>query len=103
MSQQLEEMTEAGSVAQSDHLLEIDHFRTWFNTPRGQLRAVDDVSLVLDRGKTLGIVGESGSGKSVMIRSIMRILPPTAIQMGEIRFEGRNLRDIRKNEARKLF
>jgi len=103
MAQKLEEMTEAGSRAQSDHLLEISNWRTWFNTPRGQLRAVDDISLTLDRGKTLGIVGESGSGKSVLIRSIMKILPGTAIQQGEIVFEGRDLSKVPKNEARKLF
>ena len=59
MSQQLEEITSDNLSGESDHLLEIENFRTWFNTPRGQLRAVDDVSFTLDRGKTLGIVGES--------------------------------------------
>src|SRR2546423_10573964 len=103
MSQQLEAMTAVDAGSTSDHLLEINNLRTWFNTPRGQLRAVDDVSLTLDRGKTLGVVGESGSGKSVLSRSIMNLLPRTAIQMGHISFEGRSLTNLPKVEARKLY
>ena len=57
------------------HLLEVSHLSTSFATSRGPVRAVDDVSLVLDRGETLGVVGESGSGKSVLVRTIMNILP----------------------------
>ena len=56
-------------------LLEVDGVQTFFKTPRGLVRAVDGVSLTLERGKTLGIVGESGSGKSVLSRSIMGLLP----------------------------
>ena len=101
--QQLEEITDNNFGTEGDHLLEVENFRTWFNTPRGQLRAVDGVTMTLDRGKTLGVVGESGSGKSVLIRSIMKILPGTAIQMGDIRFEGKSLSKMPKKETRKLF
>jgi oligopeptide/dipeptide ABC transporter ATP-binding protein len=56
-------------------LLRVENLTTWFRTDLGVLRAVTDVSLELERGRTLGIVGESGSGKSVLTRSIMRVQP----------------------------
>ncbi|HMF83626.1 MAG TPA: ATP-binding cassette domain-containing protein, partial [Acidimicrobiia bacterium] len=56
-------------------LLEVGDARTYFETGRGSVRAVDGVTLALDRGRTLGIVGESGCGKTVLSRSIMGLLP----------------------------
>ena len=78
----------------TEPLLELRALSTHYESARGTrvTRAVDDVSLTLERGKTLGIVGESGSGKSTLALSIMRLLPPAArIVGGEIRFEGENL------------
>ena len=78
----------------SEPLLELRGLSTHYESARGTrvTRAVDDVSLTLERGKTLGIVGESGSGKSTLALSIMRLLPPAArIVGGEIRFEGEDL------------
>ena len=73
-------------------LLEVEAVKTHFRTARGTVRAVDGVSLRLERGKTLGIVGESGSGKSVLSRSIMGLLPKhNVVRDGSIRFEGREL------------
>jgi len=60
-------------------LLDVSDLRTAFRTRAGLVRAVDGVSLRLDRGQTLGIVGESGSGKSVLVRSIMNLLPRSAV------------------------
>ena len=72
-------------------LLEVEEVQTFFKTPRGLVRAVDRVSLTLERGKTLGVVGESGSGKSVLSRSIMGLLPGNVVRHGSIKFEGREI------------
>ena len=57
-------------------LLELEDVRTHFQTPRGVVRAVDGVSLQLERGKALGIVGESGSGKSTLLSCLAGHLTP---------------------------
>jgi peptide/nickel transport system ATP-binding protein len=72
-------------------LLDVVDVRTRFSTPRGTVTAVDGVSFTLGRGRTLGLVGESGCGKSVLSRSIMGLLPPTADRTGEITFAGERL------------
>ena len=84
-------------------ILEVEHLTTEFRTSRGLLRAVDDVSFTLDRGETLGIVGESGSGKSVLVRSIMNILPRTANITGSVKFEGRDVGTLPKQEQRHFW
>jgi len=89
----------------TEPLLELRALSTHYESARGTrvTRAVDDVSLTLERGKTLGIVGESGSGKSTLALSIMRLLPPAArIVGGEIRFEGENLLTKSPREMRHI-
>ncbi len=70
------------------NILEINHLQIDFSSDRGHTRAVDDISLYLKKGETLGIVGESGSGKSVTSLSIMGLLPmpPAQITAGTIRY-----------------
>lgn len=63
----------------------------------GQVRAVDDVSLQIQQGDTLGLVGESGSGKSTLGRLILRLIEPTS---GAIRFEGKDLLAASSSELR---
>ena len=64
-------------------LLRVEHLRTSFATERGVVRAVDDVDLTVDQGRTLGLVGESGSGKSVTALSIMGLIDhPGRIERG---------------------
>ena len=65
----------------------------------GRVQAVDRVSLTLHKGETLGLVGESGSGKSTTGRLALRLEPPTA---GTVRFEGRDLASLPRNELRSV-
>jgi len=80
-------------------LLELDNLSCHYVSAQGTrtVRAVDEVSLRLDAGETLGIVGESGSGKSTLALTIMRVLPPAAhIVGGRMLFEGEDL--VQKSE-----
>jgi len=73
----------------SSPLVTIENLRTWFDTEEGVVRAVDDVSLVIPQGKTLGLVGESGCGKSVTAMSIIQLISsPGRIAGGRIVLHG---------------
>ncbi|MCQ4159051.1 ATP-binding cassette domain-containing protein [Roseomonas sp. GC11] len=72
----------------STPILELRSVVRHFDTPAGRVRAVDDVSLTVRAGETLGLVGESGCGKSTLARLAMRLLPPDS---GAILFEGTDL------------
>jgi oligopeptide transport system ATP-binding protein len=81
-------------------LLEIDNLSTHYVSSQGTrvVRAVDNVSLRVSAGETVGIVGESGSGKSTLALSILRVLPPAAqIVSGQMWFEGEDL--VRKSDV----
>ena len=69
-------------------LLDVKNLKTYFYTPFGSVKAVDDVSFNLERGVSLGLVGESGCGKTTAALSIMRILPyPGRVIGGKILFK----------------
>jgi len=83
-------------------LLQVRNLKTYFFTIDGIAKAVDNVSLSLDKGKTLGLVGESGCGKSVSAMSIMRLIkdPPGKIVDGQILFDGKDLLQISTKEIK---
>ncbi|MBU4582759.1 MAG: ABC transporter ATP-binding protein [Proteobacteria bacterium] len=85
-------------------LLEIRNLKTFFDVRGGVLKAVDDVSIAINAGETLGLVGESACGKSVTASSVMRIIPipPGRIAGGEILFEGVDILKLRESEMRKI-
>lgn len=69
-------------------LIETKNLKKYFSTAKGMLHAVDDISLRIDAGTTLGVVGESGCGKSTLGRTMIRLLPATS---GEVFYEGKNI------------
>jgi oligopeptide/dipeptide ABC transporter ATP-binding protein len=86
-------------------LLELDKLSTHYVSAAGTrvVRAVDDISLTVDHGETLGIVGESGSGKSTLALTIMRVLPLAArIVSGRMLFEGEDLVTKSDEEMREV-
>lgn len=83
-----------------DNLIEVKHLKKYYDTPRGQLHAVDDVSFVIEKGKTMGIVGESGCGKSTLGRTMIRLLDSTS---GEILIDGKDVTKLKtRAELRQL-
>ena len=96
----------------AERLLEVKGLKVRFTTEDGVVRAVDDVSFELERGKVLGVVGESGSGKSVTAMTILGLTRDknTAFE-GEVIYGGENLlalpearlREVRGNEIAMIF
>ena len=77
-------------------LIQLKNLTTRFFTPEGVVKAVEQVSFGIEKGRTLGVLGESGCGKSVTALTIMRLIPdpPGKILGGEIEFEGSDLLQI---------
>jgi peptide/nickel transport system ATP-binding protein len=91
-------------VSPGEPLLDVTDIKTQFKTDRGLVRAVDGVSLRLERGKTLGIVGESGCGKSILSKSIMGLLPKrNVVREGKVVFEGRQISGLGPREMRGVW
>ena len=85
-------------------LLEIRDLNVAFDTERGQVRPVRDVSLTIFPGQTVALVGESGCGKSVTAMSILRLIPqpPGRVLGGEILLEGRDLLKLPEKQMRQV-
>ena len=93
-------------MSTSENLVELDHLTKHFAVRQGVfargkavVHAVEDVSLTVRRGETLGIVGESGCGKSTTARLILRLLDPTS---GTIRFDGQDISKLSQRALRPL-
>jgi peptide/nickel transport system ATP-binding protein/oligopeptide transport system ATP-binding protein len=89
---------------QNNNLLEIKNLRTYFYVRGFVAKAVDNVSLTIKSGETLGLVGESGCGKSVTAHSIIRLIPdpPGKIEGGDILFDDQALLKLSKSQMRKI-
>ena len=86
-----------------EHLLEVKNLSVSIDGPAGEVQAVRDVSFSLKKGEVLAIVGESGCGKSVLCKSIMKLLPPSAkIKEGSICVNGQDITCYREKEMQKL-
>jgi oligopeptide/dipeptide ABC transporter ATP-binding protein len=87
-----------------ENLLDIRNLKTYFNVRGAVLKAVDDVSLTIEAGQTLGLVGESACGKSVTAASIMGLIPmpPGWIAGGEIFFDGIDVLKLPESRMRKI-
>ena len=97
----------ATNGVQDGALVEVENLRVWFPIKSGilldrhvgDIKAVDDVSLSIQRGETLGLVGESGCGKSTVGRTILRLYEPTD---GRVIFDGQDITGLSQNELRPL-
>ena len=78
-------------------VIEVKGLKKYFPTPRGLLHAVDDVTLSIEKGKTLGVVGESGCGKSTLGRTIIHLQPPTG---GQVLLNGNDITNIKGKELK---
>jgi peptide/nickel transport system ATP-binding protein len=90
-------------IGREPPLLDVKGLSIVFDTRRGPLQAIDDVSFELAPGEVLGVVGESGAGKSLTGTAIIGLLePPGRIAGGEIRFEGRRIDSLPREEMRRI-
>ena len=80
-------------------LIEVQGLKKYFDTPKGLLHAVDDVTFGIEKGKTMGVVGESGCGKSTLGRTMIHLLESTS---GKILFEGQDVTSLSRKELRQF-
>ena len=87
---------------EKEKLLEIEHLSVEYRTEDSVVKAVNDVSLRLNKKETLGLVGETGAGKTTLALSILRLLPKHVGSMtgGKVLFEGRDLTELTEAEMR---
>ncbi|MDO5422879.1 MAG: ABC transporter ATP-binding protein [Eubacteriales bacterium] len=84
--------------------LEVKDLVVHYTSEGKEIHAVNDVSLTIEKGKTLGLVGETGAGKTTIAKAILRILPepPAHVDQGQILLEGQNLLELPNTEMQKI-
>ncbi|MBI3858916.1 MAG: ABC transporter ATP-binding protein [Thaumarchaeota archaeon] len=84
-------------------ILEVKGLRVYFETVRGSVKAVDDISFTANEGEALGIAGESGCGKTTTALALMRLIPkPGRVVSGEVRLNGKDIMKMSEAEMRKV-
>jgi oligopeptide/dipeptide ABC transporter ATP-binding protein len=84
---------------ENNTILRIDNLKKYFKSTKGTVKAVDGISLEIEKGDTFGLVGESGCGKSTFIRTILKLINQTD---GKIFFRNEDISSFDKNTSRKL-
>jgi len=87
-----------------DDLLEVRNLKVEYHTDNAVVHAVNDLTLTIKKGQTLGIVGETGAGKTTIAKSIMRVLPEmqARVKSGEIILQGEDLMKLSEKNMRKI-
>lgn len=87
-------------MSEHDEVLRIEGLNVYYETDEGTAKAVNDLDLVVRRGKTVGLVGESGSGKTTTALSILRLVPdpPGVIESGKITLDGMDIFSLTEGE-----
>src|SRR3954449_11638378 len=81
--------------------LEVENLKVYYWTSRGPVKAVDDVSFVINRNERFGFIGESGCGKTTTIMAVLRLIrKPGKIEDGRILLNGYDIANISKEEMR---
>lgn len=83
----------------SEILMEVKHLKKYFETPKGMLHAVDDVTFTIGKGQTMGVVGKSGCGKSTLGRTLIHLYESTD---GQILFHGEDITHVSKHKLHQL-
>ena len=88
----------------SDELLRVEDLVVEYSSGKSVIHAVNGVSFVLKKGKTLGLVGETGAGKTTIAKAIIRILPdpPAKVRRGDIFYEGEQLFHLSEKKMKKI-
>lgn len=91
-------------MSEKDVLLSIENLVVEYSSDSETVHAVNDVSLQINKGQTLGLVGETGAGKTTIAKAVMRILPdpPARITGGKVFMDGENLLDLKEDKMQKI-
>ena len=86
----------------TNHILNVENLRTRFQTPDGEVEAVNDVNFHIDPGETLGVVGESGSGKTQIFLAVMGLLAKNGKATGTVRYKDSDILNIPSRQLNKI-